>query len=127
MNGAEDRFEPTVPPAATEIFRRSQPTREDGAGGKNDERHRHHPRRFMDMSFPMFVGPAFAVKDHIELPEHVEGGDSGSDPCDEPESLRTMRAAVSLPQNKILRKEARGERHASDGKSSADIGPVGCR
>ena len=71
---AVQRFKPMIPAAAPEIFRRSQPAGKDRPDGENDQRQRHHRRRFMEMRFGMRVGPALAMKHHEELAKHVERG-----------------------------------------------------
>src|SRR4029450_8294637 len=97
VDATENRLQPLIPSAPPQIFRRSQPTRKDGASREDHQGQGHDCGRFMNMGLHMLVCPTFAVKNQEELAEHVERRQSYGQPTHKPELSRAAWAAVGLP------------------------------
>src|SRR5262245_18467829 len=81
----------------------------------------------MDMGLHLLCWVGGAGKDQEELGQHIKRRESGRQAANKPKLRRTVWAAVGLPKDRILEKEAGGKRRAHNGQCRDQIRPIGRR
>src|SRR6266404_978795 len=92
---------------------------------KYREYDRHRWWRFVEMMLLLVRSSEFAEECHIDLAEHVEGGDSRAQPNHRPDDR--MAVNKGLPQDLVLGHESGEWRNAADGERCGEEGDEGDR